>query len=511
MHLLFMYTTFGLGIIFLVGLALGYIVRHVRATQSATSFESRIKVQQEESRVKARELILEAKDRAAVVLEEVQKQEREIKSQIARTEDRLLKKEELIDRQVRDLRTEESRLSAEQARLKTVEVRVTELQTNIQHEFERVAQMTIPEARAALLQKVQGDHARDLVQAIQKLETERRDELEKKSLEIITTAMQRYARTHVAEVTTSIFTLPNEDLKGKIIGREGRNIRTLERLTGVEFVVDESPESILISSFDPLRREIARLALEKLVKDGRIQPVKIEEKVEEARSEIEKRMQEIGESAAYELGILDLPKELITLLGRLHFRTSYGQNVLAHSIEMAHLAGMIAAELHANVDVAKRGALLHDIGKAMSHEVEGTHVELGRKILQKYNIPEPVIAAMQSHHEEYPFSTPESFIVTAVDALSAARPGARRDTLEHYIKRLGDLEKIASSFPGVKQAYALSAGREIRVFVVPEKIDDFGALQLAKDIATKVQVELKYPGEIKVNVIREIRAVEYAR
>ncbi|MBI5733160.1 ribonuclease Y, partial [Candidatus Jorgensenbacteria bacterium] len=299
--------------------------------------------------------------------------------------------------------------------------------------------------------------------------------------------------------------------KGKIIGREGRNIRTFERLTGVEVVVDETPESILLSSFDPMRRELAKLALEKLIKDGRIQPAKIEEKVEEARAELDDRIRKIGEEAAYEVGILDLPKEISYLLGRLNYRTSYGQNVLQHSIEMTHLSGMIAAELGLNVQVAKKGALLHDIGKAIDHEVEGTHVELGRKLLKKYGIDELVIRAMESHHDEYPFSTPESYVVTAADAISAARPGARRDTLEKYLRRLEDIERVVKTFDGVKQAYAVAAGREVRVFVVPEKIDDFGALQLAKSIAGKIQAEVQYPGEIKVTVVREVKAVEYAR
>ena len=330
-------------------------------------------------------------------------------------------------------------------------------------------------------------------------------------MEIITSAIQRYSRSHISEATTSVFQLPNEDLKGKIIGREGRNIRTLERLCGVEIIVDETPDTIVLSSFDPLRRETARMALEKLIKDGRIQPAKIEEKVEEARQELNKRMIEIGENAALEVGIIGLPKEIIQLLGRLNFRTSFGQNVLIHSIEMAHISGMIAAELGANIEVAKKAALLHDIGKAIDHEVQGTHVELGRKILQKYKIDELVIRSMESHHDEYPYSTSEAYIVAAADILSASRPGARRGTVENYIKRLEDLEKIAMSFNGVKNVYALSAGREIRVFVVPEKIDDFGALQMAKDIAHKIQSELQYPGEIKVNVIREMRAVEVAR
>lgn len=494
-----------------IGLLVGYFFRQATTSQKDKELEAKAKAEYEEARIHARELVLEAKDRATALIEEVTKQQREEKAQLDRVEERLVKKEEGLERQVKDVLAKETRLADEVSKLGVAKTQVAEMQKGVKAEFERVAGMPIAEARSILFKKVEEDYAKDLVQTIQKLEHQRHDEVEKKSLEIITTAMQRYARANVADITTSTLTLPNEEIKGKIIGREGRNIRTLERLTGVEFIIDESPETIIISCFDPLRREVAKLALEKLIKDGRIQPVKIEEKVEEANSELEKRMYEIGEAAAYELGIVDLPKEIIRLLGRLHFRTSYGQNVLQHSIEMAHMAGMIAAELGANVDVAKRGALLHDIGKAISHEVEGTHVDLGRKILQKYGVADAVVKAMESHHEEYPFSTTESFIIAAVDALSAARPGARRDTMENYIKRLGDLEKIATSFPGVKAAYALSAGREIRVFVTPEKIDDFGALQLAKDVAAKVQAELKFPGEIKVNVIREIRAVEYAR
>jgi ribonuclease Y len=279
----------------------------------------------------------------------------------------------------------------------------------------------------------------------------------------------------------------------------------------VEFIIDEAPDTIIISSFDPFRREVARMALEKLLKDGRIQPAKIEEKVEEAKADLAKRTQEIGEAAVQDLGVFNLPKELVQLIGRLHFRTSFGQNVLTHSVEMAYISEMMARELGLNSDVAKRGALLHDIGKAIDHEVEGTHVDLGMKLLQKYNIDAAVIDAMRSHHDDYPYARPEAYVVTAADVLSAARPGARRGTLENYVKRLADLEKIAMDFPGVKSAYAIAAGRELRVFVVPEKIDDFRALELARDIANRIQTELKYPGEIKVNVIREMRAVEYAR
>ena len=402
-------------------------------------------------------------------------------------------------------------MDQESGKLVSIKEEVERLQKQAAGQLEKIAGLSSAEARERLMKEVEERYKNDLVAIVQKLEKEKREEIEKKSVEIITTAIQRYSRSNVSELTTSVFNLSNEDLKGKIIGREGRNIRALERAAGVEIIVDETPESIIISSFDPLRREVAKLTLEKLLKDGRIQPAKIEDKAEEAKQELNKRMYEIGEQTALEVGVIDLPKEILQLLGRLHFRTSYGQNVLTHSVEMAHVAGMIAAELGVDVEVTKRGALLHDIGKAISHEVEGTHVELGKKILSKYGIDERVIQAMQSHHEEYPFSTPESYIVAAADIISAARPGARRDSAENYIKRLEELEKIASSFTGVKNVYALSAGREVRVFVIPEKIDDFGALQLAKNIASKIQSDLKYPGEIKVNIIRELRAVEYAK
>jgi len=495
----------------IAGLVAGYFIRLAIAARSANSLERRLKTELEETKNKAREIVLEAKDKAASLLDEIKNEERNRKIQLDRSEERLLKREESIENQVRDFRAGESRLVQEQDKLKAEKARLEDLQKRFNQELEKVAKLSEGEAQSLLLKRVEEQHRQDLASAIQKLEQQKKEEVEKRSLQIITTAIQRYARSHVAEVTTSVFHLKDEEMKGKIIGREGRNIRALERLTGVEIIIDETPETIVVSSFDPLRREIAKLSLEKLIKDGRIQPAKIEEKVEEAKQEINKRIQEIGEQAAFEVGVVDLPKEIIQLLGRLHFRTSYGQNVLVHSVEMAHIAGMIAAELRANADVAKRGALLHDIGKAISHEVEGTHVELGRKILKKYAIDEAVIQAMESHHEEYPFATTESFIVAAADVLSAARPGARRDTIENYLRRLEDLEKIAAGFEGVKNVYALSAGREIRVFVVPEKIDDFGALQLARDIAGKIQGELKYPGEIKVNVIRESRAVEYAK
>ena len=495
----------------LLGIIAGYFVRHLIAGRRIDSLEKRLKEEIRKAKNEAQDIVLEAKNKAVSLLDEAKEDLKERKTSIERLEERLFKKDEELVRREGELRTEREAIIHKTKEIEEKSKELGEIKDSVREELSRIAGLSSEEAREKLMKEIQEKHSEDLAKALAALTREKREEIEKRSLGIMTEAIQRYARSHVAEMTTSVFTLPSEDLKGKIIGREGRNIRTMERLTGVELIIDETPETIVISSFDPVRREIARLALQKLIKDGRIQPAKIEEKVEEAKAEIDTRIFEIGEEAAYEVGILGLPKEIVQLLGRLSFRTSFGQNVLVHSIEMAHLSGMMAAELGVNVEVTKTGALLHDIGKAIDHEVPGTHVELGRKILKKYGVADEVIAAMESHHEEYPFSSPESFIVAAADILSAARPGARRGTLENYLKRLEDLEKIATSFEGVKQAYALSAGREVRVFVVPEKIDDFRALQLARDIASKIESELKYPGEIKVNVVRESRAVEYAR
>ena len=499
----------GLGLA--LGIAAGYFIRQYFAQKQADSAENKIKSWIDEAKTRAKETVLEAKDRAANLLEEVKSEEKSRQLHLDKLEERILKKEETLEKQFSDIASQKKSFEEKEKEIESERLAINELKSKIHQELEKVANLSLKEAKEQILNKAKEEHKGELALAFNKLEKEGQEEIEKRSLNIITTAIQRYARSHITELTTSVFQLPDEDLKGKIIGREGRNIRTLERLTGVEIIVDETPDTIVFSSYDPLRREIARLALEKLIKDGRIQPAKIEEKVEEAQQELNKRMQEIGENAVLEVGVVGLPKEIIMLLGRLYFRTSFGQNVLTHSVEMAHISAMLASELGANPEIAKKGALLHDIGKAIDHEVQGTHVEICRKLLQKYGISEEVIQAMQSHHEEYPYSTPESYIVTAADVLSAARPGARRGTVENYIKRLTDLEKIATGFAGVKNAYALSAGREIRVFVVPEKIDDFGALQLAKDIAHKIQTDMQYPGEIKVNVIREMRAVEVAR
>mgnify|MGYP001600766109 CR=1 FL=1 len=494
-----------------LGIIVGYFLRLGMAKRLHSSLEQKAEKELEAAKSQSKEIILEAKTQATSILAEAQKEEKERKQEARRLEERLIRKEDGLEQTAKELENQNRRVAEKENDIKKKDEEVKELHEKAVREIERVAGLSREEAKKAIFSELENFHRQELANSIAKLERERQDEIEKKSVEIITGAIQRYVRHSIADVTTSVVNLPDEEIKAKIIGREGRNIRTFERLTGVELIIDETPESVILSSFDPLRRELAKIALEKLLKDGRIQPAKIEEKVEEARQELENRIHKIGEEAAYEVGILDLPKEITYLLGRLNFRTSYGQNVLLHSIEMTHIAGMIAGELHLNVEVTKKGALLHDIGKAIDHEVEGTHVEIGRKLLKKYNISETVIHAMETHHDEYPYATPESYIVAAADAISAARPGARRDTLEKYIKRLEEIEKAVNTFEGVKQSYAVSAGREVRVFVVPEKIDDFGALELAKKIANKIQSDVQYPGEIKVTVIREVKAVEYAR
>ena len=498
-------------VLLVVGLAVGYIARQQLGAKSSQSAEADVKAKIEAAQKEADKMLADAKLKAITLVDEGQKAEKERKVKLDQIEERLLRREETISSQMGNVSARETKLAEDAKKLELAKADVEVAQKQATEHLEKITGMKAEDAKAMMLKDVQDRYKGDLVLSIQKLERDRRDEVEKKASEIVTTALMRYSRSHVADVTTSVFHLPSEDIKGKIIGREGRNIKALERATGVEIVVDETPESIILSSFDPLRREIARMTLEKMIKDGRIQPARIEETAEGCKQELIKRMQDIGEQATLDIGITGFPKEILQLLGRLHFRTSYGQNVLIHSIEMAHIAGMMARELGCNVDIAKKGALVHDIGKAISHEVEGTHVELGRKILAKYGVEPAVITAMESHHEDYPFTSPEAYIVTAADILSAGRPGARRDTVEQYIKRLKDLEEITGKFEGVKQAYALSAGREIRVFVIPEKIDDFAALDMARAIANKIQTEMKYPGEIKVNVIRETRAVEYAR
>lgn len=494
-----------------VGIGLGYLIRQLIARQRKSSIETRLKKFVEDSRAEAKEILLEAKEKAAKILDEAKQEEKDRLGQLRRMEERVLERETIIDRRMQELAEKEKNIAERVEKVKAIKMELETSREKFLKELERVSGLTKEAAVGEIMKHVEKEHAEDIMMRLRKLETAGMEEMERKAKNTLAALIQRLATSTTSEVTTTTVAIPSDDLKGKIIGREGRNIKALERAAGVEIIVDDTPGSIVISGFDPVRRQIAKTALELLIRDGRIQPARIEEAAEKAREEIEKQVKEAGEQAAYEVGVFDLDPRLITLLGRLKFRTSYGQNVLQHSIEMVHLAGMLAEEVGGDVTVAKKGALLHDIGKAVDHEVAGTHVEIGRRILQKFGVDQKVIQAMQSHHEEYPYETLESIIVQTVDAISASRPGARRDSIENYLKRLEDLERIATSFPGVEKAYAISAGREIRIFVTPDKVSDLEARDMARNIAIQVERELKYPGEIKVNVIRETRVIEYAR
>ena len=506
--------TTSFGIIALVGAAgivVGYMLRNIISQQRKNSLDLTIKQLYLDAKTKAQETLDTATKKAEAVVADALKERKEHEAQTRKLEERLSAKEELVEKRRTAIERESEAL--EEQRIKTQHVReeVERLKAEESKTLERVAGLSAQEAKSQLLASIEKTYERDLLGRMQKLELFGQEELERKARNTIATIIQRLASSTASEVTTPTVAIPSDDIKGKIIGKEGRNIRALERAAGVEIIIDDTPGSVVISSFDPVRRQIAKIALENLVLDGRIQPVRIEEAVEKARVDVEKIVKEAGEAAMYDVGVFDIDPRLLMLLGRLRFRTSYGQNVLQHSVEMAHLAGMLAAELGADVQIAKKGALLHDIGKAVDHEVQGTHVEIGRRILQKFNVDKRIVQAMQSHHEEYPYETLESIIVQTVDAISASRPGARRDSVENYLKRLEELERIASEFPGVEKSYAIQAGREIRVFVTPEHVSDLEAKALARNIAERIENELKYPGEIKVHVIREPRAVEYAR
>ena len=415
-----------------------------------------------------------------------------------------------------DARQTEIDKEVEGVKLKVEEIKkIKERAENIEKEklalLEGVAKLTETEAKEELFRSIEKQHEEDLLVRMQKLENASQEKLDRRAKEILATSIQRLASSTASEFMTTIVSIPNDEIKGKIIGKEGRNIRAFERSSGVELIVDDTPGSIVISSFDPVRRQVARLALENLILDGRIQPAKIEEVVAKAKDEINKIIKEKGEQAVYECGIFNFDPRIVMILGRLYFRTSYGQNVLQHSIEMTHIAGMLAEELKADVQIAKAGALVHDIGKALDHEVQGTHIDIGMRILQKFGADPRVITAMKSHHEDYPYETIESIIVQTADAISGGRPGARRDSVENYLKRLKDLEALVNGFPGVEKSYALQAGREVRIFVTPDKITDLQSKEMAREIALKIENELKYPGEIKVTIIRELRVIEYAR
>lgn len=495
----------------LVGGSVGYLTRQVIAKNRLNSAEGKVEKLIEDSEKKAQEVVLDAKNKAVEILEEAKKKEKVREDQILRSEQRLEKREETLDVKLEEVERGKKLLEQKAEEIRAIRQEAEEARKKELARLEKIAGLSKEQAKSILLQLTEEENRDVIAQRIAKLEKEGHEELEKRAKSIMTNVIQKYAGSHAVEVVTTTVSIPSDEVKGRIIGREGRNIKTLERLTGVEVIVDDTPEAVVISGFDPVRREIARMTLEKLIGDGRIHPTRIEEAVELAKKEIENKVKEAGEAAVYDLGIVGLDPKLVSILGRLRYRTSYGQNVLLHSLEVAHLAGALAAEMGADVTVAKKAGLLHDIGKAVDHEIQGTHVEIGVKILEKFGMPKEVIDAMKSHHEDYPFETAESFLIAAADAISASRPGARKDTLENYLKRLEELESTANSFAGVEKTYAIQAGREIRVFVRPEEIDDLGALKLARSIADKIEQELKYPGEIKINVIRETRSVEFAR
>lgn len=464
-----------------------------------------------EAEAKKKEAVLEAKDEVHRLRIDFDRETKERRAETQRVERRLQQKEESLDRKVEGLERKEENLARKERELDRQHQAVEEVYGKQLAELERISGLTTEEARKIFLEQVEQEARADAARLMREIDSEARESAEKKAREVVGIAIQRVAADHSSELTVSVVQLPNDEMKGRIIGREGRNIRTLETLTGIDLIIDDTPEAVVLSGFDPVRREVAKIALQKLIADGRIHPARIEEMVEKAQREVESRIREEGEAACFELGIHNLHPELVKLLGRLRFRTSYGQNVLKHSVEVAHLAGVMAAELGVNVEVAKRAGLLHDIGKAVDHEIEGPHVAIGVTLLKRYKESGDVIHGMECHHGDVEPRSVEAVIVTAADAISAARPGARRETLETYIKRLEKLETLADGFEGVEKSFAIQAGREIRVMVKPEKIDDYAAMKLTKEIAKKIEEELEYPGQIKVVVVRETRAVEYAR
>ena len=510
-----MYLIIGVVAAFGAGMGVGFLVRKKIVESKIASIEMYSKKildeAQKEARNTKKEALLQAKDTLFQMKQEFEKESKERRGEIQRTERRLLQREETLDRKVASAESKDEQLNK---RLKEIARKKEDIDQTFQkqvQQLETISSMTTDEAKDLLLEKVEQETRRDMAVYVREIENKAKDEADKKSREIIATAIQKYAADLVAENTVSVVALPSDEMKGRIIGREGRNIRALETATGIDLIIDDTPEAVILSGFDPVRREVARIALEKLIIDGRIHPARIEEMVKKARKEVDKEVREAGEAAAFDVGIHNLHIELIKLLGRLKFRTSYGQNVLKHSLEVAHLSAVMASELGANVKLAKRGGLLHDIGKAVDHEVEGPHIQIGADLAKKYRENADVVHCIQAHHGDIDAKTVEAVLVQSADAISAARPGARRETLENYIKRLEALEEIANSFSGVDKCYAIQAGREVRILVKPEDVDDAGMHLMAKDIVKKIEKDLDYPGQIKVNVIRETRSIDYAK
>lgn len=492
------------------GMIAGYFLRKSWAIREAQSVEAKAQGVIAEAKNKQKELLLEAQEKSLKIIEEAKREEQTRRSELAHLQSRLEGREQTFDQKLLELEQKEKITTEKQAQFEHLKEEVKKIRVEQMDRLEKISELTREQAKDTVMQRTENEMKDELTHRIRKLQAESQEDLEREAKVMLSGVIQRVASSHAVETTTTVLQLPNDELKGRIIGREGRNIKALEQLTGVEIIVDDTPEAIVISGFSPIRRHLAKRALDKLIQDGRIHPGRIEEAVEQAKKELAIDIKKAGEEAAYEAGVAGLDPKLIQILGRLKYRTSYGQNVLRHSIEVALLAGMLAQELNANVAYAKKGGLLHDIGKAVDHEVQGAHTQIGYEIMKKFGLPEEVAYIAIAHHEDSPH-TLEGSIVKSADAVSGARPGARKDTYEQYVQRLEELEKVATGFEGVEKAFAIQAGREIRVFVTPEKVDDNAALKLAQDIARKIEAELKYPGEIRVIVIREKRIVEYAR
>ena len=498
-----------------IGIGAGYFVRknisEAKIGEADSLAKNIIDQANKDAETMKKEKLLEAKEEIHKFRSDAEKENRERRSELQKYERRVIQKEESLDRKQQSIESKESNLNQKLRAVDEKQKEVEAIKVKQLEKLEDISGITSEKAKDIILSNAEKEVRHEMSIMIKEIETQAKEDAEKKSREIIGYTIQKCAADHVAETTVTVVNLPNDEMKGRIIGREGRNIRTLETLTGIDLIIDDTPEAVILSGFDPIRREIARIALEKLISDGRIHPARIEEMVEKAKKEVENIIKEYGEQAIFETGVHSLHPELVKLLGRLNYRTSYGQNVLKHSIEVAHIAGIMAAEIGADIKLAKRAGLLHDIGKAVDHEMEGTHVEIGMDLLRRYKESKDVIHAMSTHHGDYEPQTVEAVLVTAADAISAARPGARRETLEAYIKRLEKLEEIANSYDGVDKSYAIQAGREIRIMVKPEKINDEEIHLLARDITKKIEDELEYPGQIKVSIIRETRAVEYAK